>query len=123
MADRPALLRGGIALARKAGDALECECPVCRIALRGLENIRRAESIGETVCAPVVENMEGRPQHRMGMDAGPNLEGALLFGPREEIGDSGHGTAENKKQKVPKAERGHVYVIGSEVWVIDGREA
>lgn len=101
---------------------IECECPVCTRIKRVIEGVGQSQYIGDPVGLGIVEYPRCWPQHGSGAWR-PNLDEASSLLSEKIFVDSWEGTAQDAKENVSDAEGGRLYIVGSDVWIFDGRRA
>ena len=105
---------------RKAGDPLECECPVCTRVKRIVQITASFEDVGEGVGLLVSEDGLRGPEDRPGAH-GPDLKQAVGIAPAETSLNVGRRTADHAEEDVPDSKSRRLTVVGGVAWSGDGR--
>ena len=119
MVDRP-VLSNGANKSRKAGDPLECECPVCTRVKRIVQAAAPFENVGEGVGLLVSEDGLGGPEDGPGA-RGPNLKEAIGIAPAETSLNVGRRAADHAEEDVSDPKSCRLAIIAGVAWSGDGR--
>ncbi len=113
MADRPVR-------PRKAGEPLECECPVCTRVKRMVEGVGPFEDVGEGVGLLVSEDGLRGPEDRSRTNR-PDLKQAVSIAPAETSLHIGRRAADNAEENASNTKGRRLAVVSGVAWSGDGR--
>ena len=105
---------------RKAGDPLECECPVCTRVKRMVEGFAPFEDIGQGEGLFVSEDGLGGPEDRPGT-SGPDLKEAVSIAPAKTSLHIRRRAADHAEEDMPDAKRRRLTIVAGIAWSGDGR--
>ena len=99
---------------------VECMCPVCTRIERVIEGFGALQNISDLVGLGIVENPCSGPEDASGL-GWPDLdETSCLFSEKVSV-ESGERTADDTKKDVTDTKGGRLYIIGSDIWIAEGR--
>ena len=105
---------------RKAGDPLECECPVCARVKRLVEGFRPFEDVCKGLGLLVSEDGLGGPEDRSGVH-GPDLKQAVSIAPAETSLHIRRRAADNAEEDVSDTKSRRLAIVAGVAWSGDGR--
>ena len=100
---------------RKAGDPLECECPVCTRVKRMIEVSAPFEDIGKGEGLFVSEDGLGGPEDRPGA-SGPNLKEAVSIAPAKTSLHIRRRATDHAEEDMSDAKRRRLTIVAGIAW-------
>lgn len=103
-----------------AAPLIECVCPVCARIERMIEGFGALQNISDSVGLGIVEDSCCGPENASGLGWPDLNETSGLFSEKVS-GDAGKRTADDTKKDMTDTKGGRLYIIGSEIWIAEGR--
>ena len=104
---------------RKAGDPLECECPVCARVKAVIKDAGMLDDVSDGVGVVVIKDSMGRPEDGA-LLRGPNLNQPFCFTSPETL-NVGSGTTDDAKQDMAEPKGRCLRIVRRSAWAGDGR--
>ena len=98
-----------------------CECPICSLVERLIEDIPRLQNVCNVIGSPIVNGEEWRPQNASGDWVRPNPGNALTQAGANLLDNAAHTGTDDEENNLAHAKGSGLYIIHLDSWIADGR--